>query len=89
HYLNRKTIIQSSYVLKNLKKSRVIFKDIPLDIYDDFLEFQRYFESKNEINRRKIYKGYLSVYNFRDVVEQAIEYYKLKDFIEGNNRSSQ
>ena len=57
--------------------------------YDDFLEFQRYFESKNEINRRKIYKGYLSVYNFRDVVEQAIEYYKLKDFIEGNNRSSQ
>ncbi|MCT0488527.1 aminoglycoside N(3)-acetyltransferase, partial [Lactococcus cremoris] len=34
-------------------------------------------------------KGYLSVYNFRDVVEQAIEYYKLKDFIEGNNRSSQ
>lgn len=89
HYLNRKTIIQSSYVLKNLKKSRVIFKNIPLDIYDDFLEFQRYFESKNEINRRKIYKGYLSVYNFRDVVEQAIEYYKLKDFIEGNNRSSQ
>ena len=64
HYLNRKTIIQSSYVLKNLKKSRVIFKDIPLDIYDDFLEFQRYFESKNEINRRKIYKGYLTLSQF-------------------------
>ena len=38
--------------------------DIPLDIYDDFLEFQRYFESKNEINRRKIYKGYLTLSQF-------------------------
>ncbi len=81
YFLNREDIIENAPVLLNGKKEWIEFKNIELDVYDDFTELQKeYMVAHAEpIYSQKLYKGEALCFKMRDCVDYAIEYYKRKE----------
>lgn len=81
YYLNRNTISEEAPIMVNNQKQWVRFKNIPLDIYDDFLVIQKAFfeEYPTHYKEVSLYNGSAISFYMKDCVDFAIKYYKLKE----------
>lgn len=82
--LGRSDLIESAPLLINNEKKWVNFKNIDLDIYDDFLEIQEAFFHKNreKIRFEDLPCGKAYCFSMRDCVDFTKEYYKKKQSME-------
>ena len=80
YFANRPDIEESAPLLVDGKKQWVSFKNIDLDIFDDFLEVQRKFftEYAANIRREPLPNGEASCFRMRDCVELAKRHYQNK-----------
>lgn len=83
YYLNRPDIIECAPVLVNREKKWVEFKNVELDIYDDFREMEKFFYEKG--SEKMIVKEFgpftpslARVIDMKECVDLCIEYYKNK-----------
>lgn len=81
--LDRPDIVESAPILINNKKKWVKFKNIDLDIYNDFLEIQTAFfdRKKEKIKFGKLPYGEAYCFPMTDCVDFTKEYYRKKENI--------
>ena len=80
YFANRPDIEESAPILVDGEKQWVSFKNIDLDIFDDFLEVQREFftECAANIHKEPLPNGEASCFRMRDCVELAKRHYQQK-----------
>ena len=80
YFANRPDIEESAPILVDGEKQWVSFKNIDLDIFDDFLEVQREFftECAANIHKEPLPNGEASCFRMRDCVELAKQHYQQK-----------
>mgnify|MGYP002624510876 CR=1 FL=1 len=81
NFLDRDTIIESAPVLVDGEKKWIEFKNVDLDIYDDFPEIEKEFkkEYSNSIHIEEIFNGEAMYFSMRDCVDFSKKYYFKKE----------
>ena len=57
-------------------KKWISFKNIELDIYDDYLEIQKNFMEQYTVNHIKINEGNVYLFDMKECVDFAERYYR-------------
>ncbi len=80
YFVNRPDIEESAPVLVDGKKQWVSFKNVDLDIFDDFLDVQKEFFQKyaDQIKQCSLPNGEAYCFSMRDCVDFAKAYYQVK-----------
>ena len=80
YFANRPNIEESAPMMVEGKKQWVSFKNIDLDIYDDFLDVQKEFfkEYAAQVQHRPLPNGEAHCFRMRDCVDFAKAYYQKK-----------
>lgn len=81
NFLDREVIYESAPVIVENEKKWIEFKNIELDIYDDFPIIEEEFKKKyaNTINTEKLYNGEAMYFSMRECVDFSKEYYLKKE----------
>ena len=76
--LNREVIQEKSKILTKTGEKWISFKNIELDIYDDYLEIQKNFMDQNTVNHISINESNVYLFDMKECVDFAEHYYQLK-----------
>ena len=76
--LNREVIHEKSKILTKDGEKWISFKNIELDIYDDYLEIQKNFMVQYTVNHIKINEGNVHLFDMKECVDFAHRYYDSK-----------
>ena len=76
--LNREVIHEKSKILTENGEKWISFKNIELDIYDDYLEVQKNFMEQYTINHISINESNVYLFDMKECVDFAEHYYQLK-----------
>ena len=76
--LNREVIQEKSKILTKTGEKWISFKNIELDIYDDYLEIQKNFMEQYTVNHIKINEGNVYLFDMKECVDFTEHYYKIK-----------
>ena len=76
--LNREVIHEKSKILTENGEKWVSFKNIELDIYDDYLEVQKNFMEQYTVNHISINESNVYFFDMKECVDFAEHYYQLK-----------
>ena len=76
--LNREVIQEKSKILTKTGEKWISFKNIKLDIYDDYLEIQKNFMDQNAVNHISINESNVYLFDMKECVDFAEHYYQLK-----------
>ncbi|USS86358.1 AAC(3) family N-acetyltransferase [Fructilactobacillus cliffordii] len=79
YWLHRPTVTQLVNVLEDGHKVTKQYKDIDMDLYDDFLEIQTEYQAQFPYQSEPIYQRNAAVYDFRNVVETAYQHFQTKE----------
>ena len=74
--LNREVIHEKSKILTKDGEKWISFKNIELDIYDDYLEIQKNFMEQYTVNHIKINEGNVYLFDMKECVDFAERYYR-------------
>ena len=77
--LNRAVIQERSKILKKDGEKWISFKNIELDLYDDYIEIQKNFMKQFNVNHILINEGTVSLFDMKECVDFAEHYYQLKE----------
>ena len=75
--LNREVIHEKSKILTEHGEKWISFKNIELDIYDDYLEVQKNFMEQYTINHISINESNVYLFDMKECVDFAEHYYQL------------
>ena len=78
HRLNREIIHERSKILTEDGEKWISFKNIELDIYDDYLEIQKNFMEQYTVNYIKINEGNVYLFDMKECVDFTHRYYDSK-----------
>ena len=76
--LNREVIQEKSKILTKTGEKWVSFKNIELDIYDDYLEVQKNFLEQYTVNHISLNENNVYLFDMKECVDYAQHYYHLK-----------
>ena len=76
--MNREVIQERSKILTEHGEKWISFKNIELDIYDDYLEIQKNFMEQYTVNHISINEGNVYLFDMKECVDFAEHYYKIK-----------
>jgi len=76
--LNREVIHEKSKILTKDGEKWILFKNIELDIYDDYLEIQNRFMENHLVAHTTINEGTVYLFDMKECVDFAEHYYQLK-----------
>ena len=76
--LNREVIHEKSKILTEHGEKWISFKNIELDIYDDYLEIQKNFMEQYTVNHISINESNVYLFDMKECVDFAHRYYQLK-----------
>ena len=76
--LTREVIHEKSKILTKDGEEWISFKNIELDIYDDYLEIQKNFMEQYTINHISINESNVYLFDMKECVDFAEHYYQLK-----------
>ena len=76
--LNREVIYEKSKILMKDREKWISFKNIELDIYDDYLEIQKNFTEHYTVNHISINESNVYLFDMKECVDYAQHYYQLK-----------
>ena len=76
--LNREVIQERSKILTEHGEKWIAFKNIELDIYDDYLEIQKNFMDQNTVNHISINESNVYLFDMKECVDFAQRYYHSK-----------
>ena len=76
--LNREVIHEKSKILTKDGEKWILFKNIELDIYDDYLEVQKNFMEQYTVNHISINESNVYLFDMKECVDFAEHYYQLK-----------
>ncbi|URZ86646.1 aminoglycoside N(3)-acetyltransferase [Floricoccus penangensis] len=81
YYLNRPDLEESSKIIADGQEKWISFKNIDLDIYDDFTDIEKkfYSEKPESYTSTKLNEGSIYLINMRDCVDFAKKYYLEKE----------
>ena len=79
HRLNREIIHERSKILTEDGEKWISFKNIELDIYDDYLEIQKNFMEQYTVNYIKINEGNVYLFDMKECVDFTHRYYDSKE----------
>ena len=77
--LNREVIHEKSKILTKDGEKWISFKNIELDIYDDYLEIQKNFMEQYTVNHISINESNVYLFDMKECVDFAEHYYQLKE----------
>ena len=77
--LNREVIYEKSKILTKDGEKWISFKNIELDIYDDYLEIQKNFTEQYTVNHISINESNIYLFDMKECVDFAEHYYQLKE----------
>ena len=77
--LNREVIYEKSKILTKDGEKWISFKNIELDIYDDYLEIQKNFMEQYTVNHISINESNVYLLDMKECVDFAEHYYQLKE----------
>ena len=77
--LNREVIHEKSKILTKDREKWISFKNIELDIYDDYLEIQKNFTEHYTVNHISINESNVYLFDMKECVDFAEHYYQLKE----------
>ena len=77
--LNREVIHEKSKILTKNGEKWISFKNIDLDIYDDYLEVQKNFMEQYTVNHISINESNVYLFDMKECVDFAEHYYQLKE----------
>ena len=77
--LNREVIHEKSKILTENGEKWISFKNIELDIYDDYLEVQKNFMEQYTVNHISINDSNVYLFDMKECVDFAEHYYQLKE----------
>ena len=77
--LNRAVIQESSKILTKDGEKWISFKNIELDLYDDYLEIQNRFMENHLVAHTTINEGTVYLFDMKECVDFAEHYYQLKE----------
>ena len=77
--LNREVIYEKSKILTKNGEKWISFKNIELDIYDDYLEIQKNFMDQNTVNNISINESIIYLFDMKECVDFTQHYYQLKE----------
>ena len=77
--LNREVIYEKSKILTKDGEKWISFKNIELDIYDDYLEIQKKFMEQYTVNYISINESNVYIFDMKECVDFAEHYYQLKE----------
>ena len=75
---NREVIYEKSKILLNDGEKWISFKNIELDLYDDYLEIQKNFMEQYTVNHFSINECNVYLFDMKECVDFAEHYYKIK-----------
>ena len=76
--LNREVIHEKSKILTENGEKWISFKNIELDIYDDYLEIQKNFMEQYTVNHILINESNVFLFDMKESVDFTEHYYKIK-----------
>ena len=76
--LNREVIQEKSKILTKDGEKWIMFKNIELDLYDDFLDIQKNFMEQYTVNQISINEGNVYLFDMKECVDFAHRYYDSK-----------
>ena len=76
--LNREVIHEKSKILTKDGEKWISFKNIELDIYDDYLEIQKNFMEQYTVNHILINESNVFLFDMKESVDFTEHYYKIK-----------
>ena len=76
--LNREVIYEKSKILTKDREKWITFKNIELDIYDNYLEIQKNFMEQYTVNHISINESNVYLFDMKECVDFAEHYYQLK-----------
>ena len=76
--LNREVIQERSKILTEHGEKWISFKNIELDIYDDYLEIQKNFMEQYTVNHILINESNVFLFDMKESVDFTEHYYKIK-----------
>ena len=77
--LNRAVIQESSKILTKDGEKWISFKNIELDLYDDYLEIQNRFMENHLVAHTTINEGTVYIFDMKECVDFAQHYYQIKE----------
>ena len=77
--LNREVIQEKSKILTKTGEKWISFKNVELDIYDDYLEIQKNFMEQYTVNHISINESNVYLFDMKDCVDFVEHYYQLKE----------
>lgn len=77
--LNRPVIQEKSKILTKTGEKWISFKNVELDLYDDYLEIQKNFMEQYTVNHISINEGNIYLFDMKECVDFAQHYYQLKE----------
>ena len=77
--LNREVIYEKSKILTKDEEKWISFKNIELDIYDDYLEIQENFMEQYSVNHISINESNVYLFDMKECVDFVEHYYQLKE----------
>lgn len=79
NYIGRDKIIEKSKILSNGIEKWIEYDNIEFDIYDDFIDLQKSFYDKYDINITKVGKANIESFSMRECVDFAKTFYEKKN----------
>ena len=76
--MNREVIQERSKILTEHGEKWISFKNIELDIYDDYLEIQKNFMEQYTVNHISINECNVFLFDMKESVDFTEHYYKIK-----------
>ena len=77
--LDREVIQEKSKILTKDGEKWILFKNIELDIYDDYLEIQKNFMEQYTVNDISINESNVYLFDMKECVDFAEYYYRIKE----------
>lgn len=78
NYIGRDKIIEQSKIYSNGTEKWIEYDNIEFDIYDDFIELQKYFYMDYNVNIAKVGKTNIEVFSMKECVNFAKSFYEKK-----------
>ena len=78
NWLNREVIQERSKILTEHGEKWISFKNIELDLYDDYLEIQKNFMEQYTVNHISINESNVFLFDMKECVDFAEHFYKIK-----------
>ena len=77
--LNREVIHEKSKIVTKDGEKWISFKNIELNLYDDYLEIQKYFMKQFNVNHILINEGTVYLFDMKECVDFTQHYYQIKE----------